>query len=70
MGGSASLPNTLFGSKIGQFFDFKADEGLDDDALQATLTTDPVNAINALRSGRDLQIFTFWCRIFLFHKPT
>ena len=42
-GGSATLPSTLFASKVGQFFDFKQDEGLDDDALQVTLTTDNVN---------------------------
>tara|TARA_B100001094_G_scaffold57434_1_gene52915 strand:- start:2547 stop:4598 length:2052 start_codon:yes stop_codon:yes gene_type:complete len=64
-GGSATLPSTLFGSKVGQFFDFKADEGLDDDALQVTLTTDNVNAINALKSGRDLQIFTSGAEFFL-----
>tara|TARA_B100000287_G_scaffold403195_1_gene424787 strand:- start:4442 stop:6835 length:2394 start_codon:yes stop_codon:yes gene_type:complete len=64
-GGSATLPNTLFGSKVGQYFDFKADEGLDDDALQVSLTTDSVNAINALRSGRDLQIFTSGAEFFV-----
>ena len=64
-GGSATLPSTLFGSKVGQFFDFKQDEGLDDDALQVTLTTDNVNAINALKSGRDLQIFTSGAEFFL-----
>jgi hypothetical protein len=64
-GGSASLPSTLFGSKVGQYFDFKADEGLDDDALMVTLTTDSVNAINALKSGRDLQIFTSGAEFFL-----
>ena len=64
-GGSATLPSTLFGSKVGQYFDFKADEGLDDDALQVTLTTDNVNAINALKSGRDLQIFTSGAEFFL-----
>ena len=58
IGGSQSLPNVLFGSKVGQFTNFTSAEGLDDDAIQVTLGTDSVNAINALRSGRDLQIFT------------
>ena len=57
-GGSKSLPNALFGSKIGDFFKFKTHEALDDDALFVTIATDSVNAITAMRSGRDLQIFT------------
>ena len=57
-GGSASLPSSLFGSKVGDFFNFKAAEGLDDDAIKITLSTDSVNTVTGLRSGRDLQIFT------------
>ena len=57
-GGSKSLPNTLFGSKVGDFFNFKSSEALADDALLVTLSTDSINSINAIRSGRDLQIFT------------
>ena len=57
-GGSKSMPNTLFGSKVGDFFNFKTAEALDDDAIMVTMATDTVNAITALRSGRDLQIFT------------
>ncbi len=64
-GGSANKPNTLFGSKIGDFFNFKVAEGLDDDAIIATLNTDSVNAITALRSGRDLQIFTSAAEFFV-----
>ena len=48
----------MFGSKIGDFFNFKTHEALDDDALFVTIATDSVNAITAMRSGRDLQIFT------------
>ena len=57
-GGSKSLPNTLFGSKINDFFNLKSAEALDDDAIFVTIATDTVNAITAMRSGRDLQIFT------------
>ena len=64
-GGSASLPSTLFGSKVNDFFNFKAAEGLDDDALKVTLATDQVNSITALRSGRDLQIFTTGSEFFV-----
>lgn len=64
-GGSASNPNTLFGSKVSDFFNFKAAEALDDDAIVATLSTDSVNAITGIRSGRDLQIFTTGAEFFV-----
>jgi hypothetical protein len=57
-GGAKSLPNALFGSKVGDFFNFQESEALDDDAIFAVLSTDSVNAITGLRSGRDLQIFS------------
>ena len=57
-GGSKSRPSTLWGSKVGLFFDFEATEGLDDDAVEATLDTNTFNAIVDIISGRDLQVFT------------
>jgi len=57
-GGTSVEPMTLWGSKVGDPYNFRPTEGLDDDAFQVTLTTDKVNTITALRSGRDLQIFT------------
>jgi hypothetical protein len=57
-GGSKSRPSTVWGSKVGLFFDFEATEGLDDDAVEATLDTNTFNAITDIISGRDLQIFT------------
>jgi len=57
-GGSKSRPSTIWGSKVGIFFDFEAIEGLDDDAVEATLDTNTFNAITDMISGRDLQIFT------------
>jgi hypothetical protein len=57
-GGSRSRPSTIWGSKVGLFFDFEATEGLDDDAVEATLDTNTFNAIVDLISGRDLQVFT------------
>lgn len=64
-GGSASDPTTLFGSKVSDFFNFKAAEALDDDAIIATLSTDSVNAITGIRSGRDLQLFTTGAEFFV-----
>jgi hypothetical protein len=64
-GGSRSRPSTVWGSKVGLFFDFEATEGLDDDAVEATLDTNTFNAITDIQAGRDLQVFTtggeFYC---------
>jgi len=57
-GGSKSRPSTIWGSKVGLFFDFEAVEGLDDDAVEATLDTNTFNAVTDMLSGRDLQVFT------------
>jgi len=57
-GGSKARPSTVWGSKVGLFFDFEGDEGLEDDAVEATLDTNTFNAITDIQSGRDLQLFT------------
>jgi hypothetical protein len=57
-GGSKSRPATIWGSKIGIFFDFKPEENLDDDAVEATLDTNQLNVITDMISGRDFQVFT------------
>lgn len=57
-GGSTQRPSTIWGSKVGQFFDFQPDQAFDDDAVEATLDTNTLNVITDLISGRDLQVFT------------
>ena len=57
-GGSKSRPATIWGSKVSIFFDFKPEENLDDDAVEATLDTNQLNVITDMISGRDFQIFT------------
>ena len=57
-GGSKSRPSTIWGSKIGLFFDFVPNESLDDDAVEATLDTNDLNVITDIISGRDFQVFT------------
>lgn len=57
-GGSRSLPLSLFGSVVNDFFNFDLGAGLDDDAIFITLNTSQLNKIVALFSGRDLQVFT------------
>jgi hypothetical protein len=58
LGGSRARPSTIWGSRVGQFFDFEPTEGFDDDAVEATLDTNTFNAIVDIISGRDLQVFT------------
>ena len=58
VGGAKSLPTTVWGSRVGQFFNFDPGSSLDDEGLEATIDTDAVNACTAVFSGRDLQIFT------------
>jgi hypothetical protein len=57
-GGSKSRPSTIWGSKIGLFFDFAPTESLDDDAVEATLDTNDLNVITDIISSRDFQVFT------------
>ena len=57
-GGSKSRPSTIWGSKIGLFFDFVPNESLDDDAVEATLDTSDLNVITDIISSRDFQVFT------------
>jgi hypothetical protein len=57
-GGSKSRPSTIWGSKIGLFYEFVPTENLDDDAVEATLDTNDLNVITDIISGRDFQVFT------------
>tara|TARA_Y100000310_G_scaffold86464_1_gene83350 strand:- start:11849 stop:13528 length:1680 start_codon:yes stop_codon:yes gene_type:complete len=57
-GGSKSRPQTIWASVIGDFYNLNVGTGLNDDALDFTLDTDQVNAIEAIYAGRHLSIFT------------
>lgn len=57
-GGSKSRPATLWGSRVGDFFNFDTFRARDNAGIDATLDTDQVNAIEAIFSNRTLQIFT------------
>ena len=57
-GGSRSRPATLWGSNVNDFFSFDVGRARDDQAIDVTLSTDQVNAVNGLISNRSLQIFT------------
>lgn len=57
-GGSKYRPSTIWGSRVGDVFNFDKGTSLDDDALEATLDVNQFNAVVDIYSGRDLQIFT------------
>jgi len=57
-GGTTGRPSTIWGSKVNQFFDFKAGKARDDEGIDVTLDTDQVNAITGIFSNRNLQVFT------------
>jgi hypothetical protein len=58
IGGSRDLPNRLWMSKSGDIWNFDLGEGLDDESIEFSILSDQVNAIRAVFSGRDLQVFT------------
>lgn len=58
LGGLGSRPQTLIGSKVGDYFNLDSGTGLDDEAIYITLDDDRVNSIVNLFPGRALQIFT------------
>jgi len=57
-GGSTKRPQTLWGSRTNDFFNFDDGTALDDEGIDVTLDTDQVNAIVSVYAGRHLQIFT------------
>lgn len=57
-GGLKQRPQTVLGSRVGEFFDFDEGSLRASDAINATLSTAQLNAIYNIVSGRTLQIFT------------
>ena len=58
IGGARSLPDRIWLSRTGSFFDFDTGTGLDDEAIAFPLLADQANAVRAVVSGRHLQVFT------------
>jgi hypothetical protein len=57
-GGAKSRPNTIWGSRVIDYFNFNPGSALDDDAVEATINTNQLNVITHMFSGPELQIFT------------
>lgn len=58
-GGSRSLPQTIFASRVNDFVDFDIGTGEDDEAIIATLGGNTINNIKHIIADRSLQLFTF-----------
>lgn len=58
IGGSKSLPNRIWFSKTGDYFNFDLGSGLDDEAIEFDILSDKVNHIVCVFSGKHLQVFT------------
>jgi hypothetical protein len=58
LGGSKSRPNTVWGSRVIDYFNFDSHTGLDDEAVETTINTNQLNAIVNIVSGADLRIFS------------
>mgnify|MGYP003650794025 CR=1 FL=1 len=57
-GGSKQRPQTIWGSRTNDFYNFRLGTSLDDEGIDVTLDTDQVNAITSVYAGRHLNIFT------------
>lgn len=57
-GGTKSSPNNIWMSKIGNYNNFDAGDGLDDDAIFTTLLSSQHNQISTIVSSDNLQILT------------
>ena len=57
-GGSKSRQNTIWGSKVIDYFNFDVGTGLDDESVEATINTSQLNSIVNIVASSDLRIFT------------
>lgn len=69
LGGTKSKTQSLFGSKTGAFFDFDIDDGDDDEAIFATISSRKLNEIIDVFPGRNLQVFTSGAEFSVSAKP-
>jgi hypothetical protein len=69
LGGTQSKPQSIFMSKTGSFFDFDIDDGDDDEAIFATISSRKLNDIVDVYPGRNLQIFTSGAEFAVTSKP-
>ena len=56
--GGKDAPSVVVASQIGGYFNFSLGTGLPNESINVSITSDSVNEIRHLLSGRNLQIFT------------
>jgi hypothetical protein len=57
-GGSRDLPNHMFFSKVGEYFNFDVGAGFDDESIQIQIAENQVSEIKSMESFRHLAVFT------------
>lgn len=57
-GGGTSLPDFIAGSKTADFFNFDVGDAQDTDSIQINISSDRINEIRHLISGKNLEILT------------
>lgn len=67
--GGGPRPSTIWGSRIGEYFDFEPGSGLDDEPIELTLDTDQLNDIVNIFSLKDLIIFTTGGEFYVPERP-
>lgn len=65
--GGTSLPDFICGSRTADFFNFDVGEAQDTDSIQISISSDQINEIRHLVSGKNLEIFSSTGEFFL--KP-
>ena len=68
-GGTKSKPQSILMSKTGSFFDFDIDDGDDDEAIFATISSRKLTDIIDVYPGRNLQVFTSGAEFAVTSKP-
>lgn len=69
LGNSGQRPQSVWASKVGDFFNFDIGSSADDDAIDFTIDDNSVNAILNIVSGRNLQIYTTGGEFFIPTDP-
>lgn len=67
--GTKAKPQSLFGSRVGRFFDFETGEGFDDDAIFITINTKTRNTLESIVPARVLQLFASGGEFSISQKP-
>ena len=67
--GSTIRPDGVWGSKVNAFFNFNIGTGLDDEAIDTTVTGDRVAEVRHLVSTRNLQVFCNGAELYVPQSP-